>query len=679
MADNSYLLFNGKSMRNAIIQKLVEDHNLTSAAFSNSNITILIDIISYMYQSMMNNLRFAASESMFTDTMLFENATRLAKLIGYYAKGMYPYSLIAKIQTETATQPVDNNILSEMFLSTTLSYGPYSFDFALVDDMQDVNADDTKYVKLVLGDWDVTSFKSTGSKFEEFEIPSPSNADTASNKFISQQHVKVFVNGEQWYYSDTPVFAMLNDAKTKIDNQHRLVSNDNVDNIEAWRRFNFYIDENNNYILKFGDGLGSAIPQPNSDIVVVYVTSNETSKTISQEHINAIASANPGQLKLCGKWSAITEKLPHLTIDDISGSEIDLYAVPITKLGGFKTTDSVDSIKTNAMQSFNRQQRVVTKSDYKSYLMQNDSTVVDCLVQNNWDLIATYYGYIYNLAKQTVLDRKEITFDILTSVEDDAATPMKFLHAAARKAFGATIDAADANNVYLWILRDHLLGLNDGWTQSVAAQQQFGLGNNTIVNKQTIFENVKNVTEHIVELQPIWRTYCPFVSDAVKSKFNYVNILSSMQNIADITNWTELLNATKSTINIYADLRYINNIARIKSAVNVLFKKYLYDDIKLGVAPNISQLLKDLLSIIGVNAVTTVYTDVDNKQTKEVQGLQFLSWTAVEIVDQPICFDTMLTYGLPQINQFEYLKCAIGYSDFIANFIKILPDYNRSR
>ena len=65
------VLFNGRALRNAIITKLSEDKHLTSALFANSNITILIDIISYMYQSMMSNLRLAASESMFSDTIFF--------------------------------------------------------------------------------------------------------------------------------------------------------------------------------------------------------------------------------------------------------------------------------------------------------------------------------------------------------------------------------------------------------------------------------------------------------------------------------------------------------------------------------------------------------------------------------------------------------------------------------
>ena len=664
MPTNPSLLFNGKSIRNAIIQKLAEDHNLTSAMFSNANITILVDIISYMYQSLMTNLRFAASESMFTDTMLFENATRLAKLIGYYAKGAYPYSLIARIEN-TETSPTAGLLAS--FLSTTLTYGPYSFNFALVDDVQ-VSELDQQYVKLVLGDWTVANFTSTGIKFEEFEL-----ANTPE-KYISQQHVKVFVNGDQWFYSDTPVFAQLTDPTTSDDSQRRLAIETAITDADAplWYRYNFYLDENNNYILRFGDGLGSALPPVDAKIVIVYITATATANTITQDDITAIANSSASSVKYCDAWSEINGVNAlngSLTRESLAGVSV----LPITKLGGFKAVDTVESIKTNSMQAFSRQQRVVTKSDYKSYMLEHDSGVVDCVVQNNWDLIASYYGYIYNLAKQVDIDSDDTT-EVIAA---------KFLEEAANKAFGTTIDAADANNVYLWTLRDTQLALNDGWTvDDTRGLGTFGVAKNDILNGLTLFDKVKNVTEHVVELTPIWRTYCPFVTNIAISPTNYIQ-LNSMQNLAGIdsavTGENSLINVTKTKINIYADLRYISNIARIKSGVNRLIKQYLYDDIKLGVSPNINQLLKQLLNITGVNSVTTMYYDADSKETREVQGLQFLSWTAVDIVNQGVCFDTMLTYGLPQINPFEYLKCAIGYSDFITYFINILPDYNRSK
>lgn len=668
MSTNPSLIFNGKSMRNAIIQKLAEDHNLSSAMFSNSNITILVDIISYMYQSLMSNLRFAASESMFTDTVLFENATRLAKLIGYYSKGAYPYSVIAKIQDATTpSADIDTTILSDAFYTTTLTYGPYSFKMALVDDIS-ANTDGN-YVKLVLGEWGVTTYTAGGDKFEEFELPELADEDS----YISQQYASVFVrSGEtgevkKWNYSETPVFATLHSV---TDNkQQRLITKYDASGeySSEWYRYNFYLDENNSYILKFGDGLSSGMPDPGDTIIVVYLTSDSTAATMTDDQIAALSNAVAGTVKVTSNWETINTALYPSTTNTIT--DPGLTVLPVTKLTGYKEVDTAKTITQNAGQAFNRQQRVVTKADYKSYLLENDSTVADCVVQNNWDFIATYYGYIYNLAKQVVINTTDVSTDTLG---------LSFIEQSVNRGFFTSLDAADANTIYLWTLSKANLGINDGWTGSSSSDNTFGL-TNSITHTSELFDNVKNITEHVVDVRPIWRTYCPFVSVSSKAS-DYIK-LDSMQNISGIDSSEELLTATATKINIYADLKYINSTARIKTSVNKLIKQYLYDDIKLGTTPNVSQLLKQILNITGVNSVTTVYDNKDStddtREVREVQGLQFLSWTAVEITDQPICFDTMLTYGLPQINQFEYLKCAIGYTDFISNFINIVPDYNR--
>lgn len=683
----SGLLFNGKSMRNAIIQKIAEDHNLTSALFANSNITILIDIISYMYQSLMTNLQFAASESMFTDTVLLENATRLAKLIGYYAKGAYPYSMTAKLQHSSALTDLhaDTARLTDNFLKTTLTYGPHKYNFALVNDIYTENVYDSSsiinadgsYVKLVLADWTSKKFIAGGTKFEEFEL----TADAATSRYISQQYVNVYVKDRygkvtKWTYSDLPLFA----AYAVNDNaQQRLATKYTASEIDEmnWHRYNFYLDESGAYILKFGDGLSTAMPDAGDEIIVVYLTSTSTADNLSDAAITAMTNAAPARIEKSDNWSAIADLLNlDEPADDIINGEI--LVLPITTLTGFKPVDTVDSVKLHSSQAFNRQQRVVTKSDYKSYLLEHDSTVADCLIQNNWDFTATFFGYLYNLAKQVKLrDSDNI---ISPKIADDLG--LEFITQAVERGFFTTLDAADANNVYIWTLSKSMLGINDSWFAS-NSDISFGI-TDKITHVSEIFDAVKNVTEHVVDVKPIWRTYCPFASTSAVATSNYIKLaaITAMQNFTSVDSAEALLDATGSVFNIYVDLKYINSMARIKTLINKYIKQYLYDNIKLGITPSISSLSTDILSIRGVNAITTAYANqtTDAAINKfEVQGMQFLSWTAGELVNQPVCFDTQLTYGLPQINQFEYLKCAIGYDDFISKFIIVVPDYSRSR
>ena len=63
-----FLRFNAYSMKELITRKLSEDTKFTDQVYEGSNLAILIDIVSYMYQCLIYQLNNAASESMFADT-----------------------------------------------------------------------------------------------------------------------------------------------------------------------------------------------------------------------------------------------------------------------------------------------------------------------------------------------------------------------------------------------------------------------------------------------------------------------------------------------------------------------------------------------------------------------------------------------------------------------------------
>ena len=70
MADKNtdFLRFNAYSIKDLITRKLSENSKCTDQIYEGSNLAILIDIVSYMYQCLLLNLNNCASESMFADT-----------------------------------------------------------------------------------------------------------------------------------------------------------------------------------------------------------------------------------------------------------------------------------------------------------------------------------------------------------------------------------------------------------------------------------------------------------------------------------------------------------------------------------------------------------------------------------------------------------------------------------
>ena len=65
---SDYLRFSANSIKELITRKLTADTKFTDQIYEGSNLAILIDIVSYMYQCLIYNVNNAAAESMFADT-----------------------------------------------------------------------------------------------------------------------------------------------------------------------------------------------------------------------------------------------------------------------------------------------------------------------------------------------------------------------------------------------------------------------------------------------------------------------------------------------------------------------------------------------------------------------------------------------------------------------------------
>lgn len=629
------VLFNGRSLRNAIITKLSEDKHLTSALFANSNITILIDIISYMYQSMMANLRQAASESMFSDTVFFENATRLAKLIGYYAKGQSPYTMIAR--------RTNNEILPE-FGVVRLGYGPYNYRFSVVE--HNIN-NDQKLIKLALGEWNVRSdFVSDGSKFQEFIIENEID-DPSKTTYISQRFARVITVSPdgtpetRWEYSQTPLFLRQNRGYRDLD----------ADSPEASRTeqviegnvflFNFYIDENANYVLKFGDGLSTAIPPEGSQIYVFYITSSETDKTITADVKTAIANSDEGVIEsMFGD-----ELLDKLGLNQTLNADDQPRCIPTTQLIGYRDKDSVENIRQFSRESFSRQNRLVTKQDYHDYLLEVNPEWKDVCVENNWEYISTFYGWLY------AIDDKSININNLQQFNSQ--------------------DPADANNIYIWFLSEDMI---DYTSESTISDVGIDRSMETGEDIGKTIGSIKDITEHPVFLYALCKRWVPCAFDLTNSE--YLTLVQYEH--PDPFKYDQCV----SYFRIHIDTNHSNKLNYIKSETYKIVKKYLFEDIKLGKTPNVPSLIKDLMAIDGVVNVTTVFNmrNGENGECKpnteiEVNGMKFLTWTDTGNQLFSTESDRAVSYNLPNIPEFQFFKSAQSYSDFIKYSLDFKVDY----
>ena len=81
LAKDSYAAFDAISLRNLIIQRLNDQGTLTDQNYIGSNLASIIDIISFSFNTLIYYLNRTSSESTFTEAQLYENISRIVKLL----------------------------------------------------------------------------------------------------------------------------------------------------------------------------------------------------------------------------------------------------------------------------------------------------------------------------------------------------------------------------------------------------------------------------------------------------------------------------------------------------------------------------------------------------------------------------------------------------------------------
>jgi len=173
-----FLKFNAYSMKELITRKMSEDSKFTDQIYEGSNLAILIDLVAYMYQVLVYQLNNAASESMFSDTQIYENISRLVKLIGYNPRGCKPAIMSLNIYRDEDNE--DSTLLKYSYLDTGLSDSrgkKICFSLSERNSMGhsgsvDLESETTRTVNLVNGRWRMYPrvLVASGIEYETFTL-----------------------------------------------------------------------------------------------------------------------------------------------------------------------------------------------------------------------------------------------------------------------------------------------------------------------------------------------------------------------------------------------------------------------------------------------------------------------------------------------------------------------------
>jgi hypothetical protein len=372
---NSYVAFDGTSIRDIIINRLNQGQVFTDQNYQGSNLSALIDIISYTFNTLLYYLNKTSSESLFSEAQVYENMNRIVKLLGYNPVGR-----------------LGQNVAFDLYTNGNLPLGNYfipRYSYVSVGGTFYSTNKDISFSVLTTGAIQINDVSNSyllyQGLFQEYPLYSAAGVDNEvlflalnSNTYIDHHNIFVYVlpsgsnTWQQW---------------TNVDNLFTYSANDTVYTV----RFN----ENQNYEISFGDGVNGVKLNQGDQVAIYYLKIDQNAVGIGPNTLNnsTIVPFNSVQYaKILTDTSfnletlVSTTQLTNLSLNNQYPSNV------------YTNFESVDAIRNAAPNAFRSQYRLVTVNDYKNYISSNFSNIIsDAAVVNNDDYLAGHIKYLYDI------------------------------------------------------------------------------------------------------------------------------------------------------------------------------------------------------------------------------------------------------------------------------------------
>jgi hypothetical protein len=326
--------------------------------YEGSNITILIELISYLGELTTFYLNKIAQNVFIDSATIYENVSRLAQLVGYYPKGYRSSEGTIRIvlfrsieNNSTITIPAWSQCYTippteeDAYVSGTVSIDFTNPNEVILEFPNDFTLNSDGYYEydgIYLKQGTVKNYSYSGSDLVDNQIYLPIvNFDHDQNLDDVYPSVEVKVNNEAW----SRVNDFYEDVAGLPDN----------DKVYAFR-FNKY----QNYVIEFSDTRN--IPQSSDKIDIILIESLGADGNVGANWITASSNS----------FVSVT------TSADVTYnlSTSDFAIINDSPMVGGDNPDSIDAIKNAAKNQALSQYRCVTRSDYKTYLNEHELIVV---------------------------------------------------------------------------------------------------------------------------------------------------------------------------------------------------------------------------------------------------------------------------------------------------------------
>lgn len=371
---DSYVNFDGDSIRDAIKNRLTSLGLFTDQNFEGSNLAHFNEILAYVFSLLLFSLNKTSNEGMFTESQLYENMNKIVKSMDYKPIGHQTSTLAFNVKAVN----LENGVYSIPRYSF-IEIGGIKYSFS-----EDISfSKTTDLLEEELKDFEDSNLLYQGSFIEYPTILASGNKNeiitlnVGDSVMIDHFNIHVYVKD-----SITNKWNKWNKTNSLFLNK----SNDLV--------YEIRLNEKKSYEIKFGNNINGNQLKKDDQILIVYL---QTSGKAGEVGANVLTGKNLTFYK--------SNKLTEI-LNDIAPYRTFYQFNPVNKLKFsniypstyYSSPESVDSIRENAPGLFRSQYRVVTQNDYETYVKTNFSNLIeDVKCFNNSEFLENYLSYFSDL------------------------------------------------------------------------------------------------------------------------------------------------------------------------------------------------------------------------------------------------------------------------------------------
>ena len=376
LPNNAYAAFDAVTLRELLVKRLVEKGVFTDQVFIGSNMSSLIDVMAYSYHVLMFYLNQTSSETMFTESTIYENINRIVKLLNYSPLGY-----------RTPTVGISVNATSDL---PTGSYTIPRYSFVNVGGTKYSINRDISFTKTLTIQEEIESIGNSNllhqGEFieypiqtaigEEFESMTLSLTDSVST--IDSSNLDIYVrsgydSGDRRWKEYSQTESLFLEAPGALAFEKRL-------------------NERGLYEFKFGNDIYGRKLDPGDEVLIMYLKSDREKGVIGANTLDKYKLTLYNSSLMSRIINNIkTEGTIYLTYDQATTLGFT------NKFGSTKPgeKETVESIKENAPAFFSAQNRLITARDFKQFIDRTYGNILlDTTVVNNNDYLDGHMKYL---------------------------------------------------------------------------------------------------------------------------------------------------------------------------------------------------------------------------------------------------------------------------------------------